>query len=177
MSQQAGPSTSTEGDNSKLLQNSSQQSATGAIPSIGSAPQFASFDPATQQAILQQIAAARGGNPAAAAFFANLNLGARKNSGSNASTSNGSAASPAATAASPSASTADVATLQAQLQAKLIQSQQALALRQAQNANPQSPADSAKPAGMQDFAAAAAASGMLGNVGGDREAIMKQVSK
>jgi hypothetical protein len=185
-------------------------------------PQFSSLDLATQQAILQQFAAARGaGNPAAAAFLANLtnNLGARKQSGSNAPpasastpTVNGSGApsapSPSVSSAtvslptpgasginapSPSAAqTPDVAALQAQLQARLIHAQQqaihAAAVRQAGGGigqaagapqSAQSPAADNSPrvpSGLPEWAAAAAASGMLSNLGTDREAIMKQVS-
>jgi hypothetical protein len=71
----------------------------------------------------------------------------------------------------------DVAGLQAQLTARLMQ--QAAALRQAQTAAGmagQQPAPPGAPANLPDWASAAAASGMLTNMGTDREAIMKQVS-
>ncbi|WOO77081.1 uncharacterized protein LOC62_01G000677 [Vanrija pseudolonga] len=228
MSQQAGPSTSTGGDQASQQQQTQQQTQQNPFPST--------LDFSTQQQLLQQFAAkfpnnlaqlGQGGGGAAnpAALFPNLpNLTLppnRKSSGGSlggagSPASNGSTTAPslnlnlAAAAASALPGTTpgqvDVQALQAQLQARMLQVQQqalqAAAMR-AGGAPGSSPAATAgSPAnaqastpgsttavqdptaaapvrpvnGIPDWAAQAAASGLLGNIaaGADREAILKQ---
>ncbi|KAL1413505.1 hypothetical protein Q8F55_001279 [Vanrija albida] len=223
MSQQAGPSTSTGGDQTSQQQQQQQQQ-----------PFPQNLDLSTQQQLLQQFAAkfpnniAQPGAANPAALFPNLpNLTLppnRKSSGG----SLGGAGSPASNGSAPglnlnlAAAAAsglpgstpgqvDVQALQAQLQARMLQVQQqalqAAALRagaapgsspaatagspaNAQASTPgsttavQDPtAGAANPAaprpvnGIPDWAAQAAASGLLGNIaaGADREAILKQL--
>ncbi|EKD02356.1 hypothetical protein A1Q2_03360 [Trichosporon asahii var. asahii CBS 8904] len=206
------PAASTEGDNNNNNNPSNnvnphqpQQPQNPAFPAgfgMNGVPNFAGLDPATQQQLLQQLAARLpGGAAAASALFpnlSNLNLQNRKLSGSNApgagqaagspsnpNAANGSAPSPinptSAASPAPSAGTPDVSTLQAQLQARMLQVQQqalqAAAMRASGGGTPQpgagsQPNQDGRPnlTGLPDWAAN---NGMP--QGGDRDAIMKQL--
>lgn len=198
------PAASTEGDNNNnnppnnVNPHQPQQPQNPAFPAgfgMNGVPNFAGLDPATQQQLLQQLAARLpGGAAAASALFpnlSNLNLQNRKLSGSNApgagqaagspsnpNAANGSAPSPinptSAASPAPSAGTPDVSTLQAQLQARMLQ---AAAMRASGGGTPQpgagsQPNQDGRPnlTGLPDWAAN---NGMP--QGGDRDAIMKQV--
>lgn len=222
------PAASTDGDNNNNNHNASNnanphqpqaqnQFQNPAFPAglggMNGVPNFAGLDPATQQQLLQQLAARLpGGAAAASALFpnlANLNLQNRKLSGSNAPGAGQAASSPSNTntnasnvnvngnapspivptsgaSPAPSGGTPDVSTLQAQLQARMLQVQQqalqAAALRASGGGNPQAAGGAGgsqqnttdgRPnlTGLPDWAQ----NGGLPQ-GGDRDAIIKQVS-
>lgn len=214
------PTASTDGDNNnnnnnnpvhngnsqqQQQQHQQHQQQNPAFPlglGMNGVPNFAGLDQATQQQLLQQLAARLpGGAAAASALFTNLNP-SRKLSGSsnaggvgqpgnslpNASAANGNTPSPINQTSGPSsaqaAGTPDVSSLQAQLQARMLQVQQqalqAAAVRasgaggsQAGGQPPSTPTDGMRPhlGGPPDWASNNGLS-----QGGDREAIMKQVS-
>lgn len=204
---QAGPSNPTQtnqpGQQSSV--QAQQQALAAQISQLSAPSQAGGFDPQAQQQLLQQLAQRMPGNAGASNSNNTINFPSlgnlqlpptRKQSGGEPST-----AANTGSPASASSGNADLSTLHAQLQARMLQAQQqarqAAALRASQgnNANSSTPDASGqtgqqssgtnatvppKPPnanGLPDWAAAAAASGLLSNVqGGDREAIMKQVS-
>lgn len=184
----------------QLQQQQQQQQGQGSQQQQQEPAQAGGFDHQLQQQILAQFAARLpGNNPGLNSnnnnnpLFPNLpqlSLPAgRKLSGGGTSQNGNAASSPgAASAPSPASGSANLADLHAQLQARMIQAQQAVNLATKQRAAsgngpqpggtmPNTGAGQKLPNGLPDWANAAAASGMLGGIapGADRDAIMKQL--